>query len=297
MNINPNIKDKPYDPMALFLSPWKKPDEVGLLRKLIRNGLMPWEQLLFQANINLCTPLWFVCLKKDGLLDLLPDELHQYLHALFETNKDRNKAFRYALLELHKKLTENNTPFILLKGGGALCENLYDDLGARLLQDLDILVKPGMERQVLGILTKINYEEILNPGREFEGIPTDSRHQHLNTLRKPKTPVVIEIHYMTGYAMVGEFIPQKKVWENTIQILFLNARIEVLNPTWRLIHNVVHGLILKADFIKGTISLQQLSEVAFIVKKYHLQILWHNWLKENSDKRIITQFLSYLALA
>ena len=158
--MNSEIKDNPYALLALFLSPWKKPDDFKFLQSLIREEALQWEQLLFQANRNLCTPLWYVCLKNDNLLKFIPDELQLYLQALYETNLERNTLLAEALFELHEKFNENNIPFILLKGGAALWDNLYEDPGARLLQDLDILVKPENAEHAWQILEKSGYKEI-----------------------------------------------------------------------------------------------------------------------------------------
>ena len=296
LKMNSTIKKNPYTLLAFFLSPWKKTDDIKTLQKLIRNEAMPWEQLLFQANNNLCTPLLYVCLKNDGFLNLLPEELRKYLLVLYEANLERNTFFMDALFELHEKFAENNIPFVLLKGGAALWDNLYNDPGARLLQDLDILVKPENAEHAWQILAKSGYEEIPNPEKEFDGLPTDSRHHHLNTQRKPNTPVVIEIHYRTGYAKAGELLLSHEAWGNTVAVLHSGARLQILDPTLRLIHNTVHGLIPQAEFIKGMVSLQQLAEFAFITSKYRSHILWHEWLARGKEKGFGTEFLTYLAL-
>ena len=107
INMNPVITENTYTLLAFFLSPWKKTDDIKTLQKLIRKEPIPWEQLLFQANNNLCTPLWYVCLKNDGFLNLLPVELRKYLLILYEANLERNAFFMDALFELHKKFVEN----------------------------------------------------------------------------------------------------------------------------------------------------------------------------------------------
>jgi len=295
--MDPAIKDNPYTLLAHFLSPWKKPDVLEVLRQLIKNGAVQWEQILFQANNNLCSPLWYVCLRNDGLVDLLPDELKKYLQHLYEANWERNLFFEDALLELDKKFNAHNIPFILLKGGAALCDNLYNDSGARLLQDLDILIKPCNAEDAWQILAKSGYEEIPNQGRNFDGLPTDTRHHHLNSLRKSDTPVVIELHYKSGYAQAEELVPTLEAWENTTEILYSGVRLQVLNPTWRLINNTAHGLIPEAEFIKGTICLQQLADFAFLAKRYRSQINWQEWMAKGMTKRLPTQFLAYLLLA
>lgn len=256
-----------------------------------------WEQLLFQANRNLCTPLLYVCLKKNRLLKFIPGELKLYLQALYEANLERNTLLLETLFELHEKFNENNIPFVLLKGGAALWDNLYEDPGARLLQDLDILVQPENAEYAWHILVKSGYEEILHQTRDIEGLPTDSRHHHLNTLRKSGTTVLIDIHYRSGYAKAGELLPSNEAWDNTVEILHSGVRLQILNPTYRLIHNTVHGLIPQAEFIQGMVLFQQLAEFAFIVKRYNSHILWKSWLAKGKENGLAIEFLTYLVLA
>ena len=73
--MHPEARNNPYALLALFISPWKKINDIDALKQLIKEGVVPWKELLFQANNNLCTPLWYVSLKNCGLLDLLADEL------------------------------------------------------------------------------------------------------------------------------------------------------------------------------------------------------------------------------
>jgi hypothetical protein len=297
LNTFNSIRKNPYSLLAHFISPWKKPNDIKSLQHLISDGAVIWEDLLLQSNYNLCAPLWYVCLKNDGLLNLLPEELQKYLQALYQANLERNIFFREALLDLHKKFLKNHIPYILMKGGITLFDNLYNDLGARLLQDLDILVRPENAEKAWQILVKSGYVEIPDPGKEFEGLPTDKRHSHLKAQRKPGTPVVIEIHYKTSYAKAGEILPANEAWENTVKICYSGFNIQILSPTFRLIHNTAHGLIPHAEFIEGTVLLQQLAEFVFIVKKCSSRISWEDWLASGKNKGAVTEFLTYLVLA
>ena len=75
-----------YALLALFLSPWKDAETIETLADAIEQGNADWESLLFIANLHFCSPLWFVRLREDGLLPLLPNDLETYfliLHRAF----------------------------------------------------------------------------------------------------------------------------------------------------------------------------------------------------------------------
>jgi len=128
-----------YALLALFLSPWKDAGIIHALTDAIKQGKPNWKNLLYLANLHFCTPLWFVRLRKDGLISLLPQDLQTYLQHLHQANVERNEAFCEAIKEIHPKLREHGIPAILLKGAASFCDDLYGDVGARMMGDIDIL--------------------------------------------------------------------------------------------------------------------------------------------------------------
>ena len=290
--------DNSFALLALFLSPSKTGKTKDGLRRLISENKIHWESLLFQANTHMCTPLWFSCLRQDGLLALLPDELQKYLEHLFELNRERNISFFNALEQMLEVFEENGIRPLLLKGAAAFCDGLYPDHGARLVQDIDVLVpESDAERAGRVLIDCCGYVEIPDPGKEFDNLPTDVRHHHINGLHKPGTPVVIEIHYRIGYARLGKLLPAETARENTEALRFRGQEAAVLSPTYRLIHNTVHALIGEADFIRGPVPLRQLAEFAFLAKKYESKISWRKWFEACRDEGAGTEAGAYLLLA
>jgi hypothetical protein len=130
-----------YALLALFLSPWKDEKTIDSLFNFIQQTKIDWGRLLYMANLHYCAPLWFCRLQKDGLLPLLPSDLQVYLEHLYQANLDRQNAFRQAIIEIVSKAHEMEIPVILLKGATTLCDDLYEDNGARMMGDIDLLVK------------------------------------------------------------------------------------------------------------------------------------------------------------
>lgn len=71
----------------------------------------------------------------------------------------------------------------------------------------------------------------------------------------------------------------------------------ILQPTHRLIHNTVHGLIPSCDYIKGEIRLWHILEFAWLVKRYGQEIDWLGWLDGAKREKCTTAFLAWLWLA
>jgi hypothetical protein len=156
--------DNSYALLANFLAPVKSVEQLAALRKLILAERVRWPELLYMANLQLCTPLWYVQLKRDGLLALLPEELQEYLAALHQANVERNAELRAGLEELLQLLASVGIDALLLKGAATFCDDLYADPGARIMGDLDILVERARAEEARDLLLGIGYEEILDPG-------------------------------------------------------------------------------------------------------------------------------------
>ena len=148
-----------YAILALFLSRWKDEETIESLADIIQQGNEDWGSLLYMANLHFCSPLWFVRLREDGLLPLLPNDLQTYLYHLHQANIERNEVFQFAIKEIYSNLKDLEIPAFVINGGATLCDNLYEDQGARMMADLDLLVKPQHAERVRNLLLELGYEE------------------------------------------------------------------------------------------------------------------------------------------
>ena len=294
--MNPTADD-PYTLLNLFLSPWKDEQALVELRGRIGRGEIEWEPLVFLANIHYCTPLWYVRLGQDGLLEDLPAELREYLENLCQINRERNERFVSELELLLDRFGRQEIEVVLLKGAAVFSDDLYGDIGARVMQDLDLLIRKDDSVAALRVLSEAGYVEIRDPGMELEGLPTDSRHHHLHPHIKPGTQFKIELHYKVTKGQAQDLFPIDLIWQNTEEIELGGKRARLLNPTWRLLHNTTHALLPDAEFIRGDISLRQLVEFSYLAQRYAREISWPTWQKKGEENGLGLEFATYLLLA
>ena len=283
--------------LGIFLAPVKTPQTLQRLQAAIGAGRIDWGQLLYQANVQLCSPLWYVRLKQDGLLERLPEDLQAYLAELHQANVERNGEFQSALVELLRVFEREGIAAVLLKGAATFCDDLYRDAGARLLRDLDILVPPQHTERCREILLGLGYREVPEPNMAAEGLPTDERHHHLPPFCRPGSPVVVEIHFKVSYGHAGRVLPVADAWENLVTARLDGLRVSVFNPSWRLLHNAAHALVPHCEFIRGEISLLQLAEFSALVHRYGADIDWRCWRERARRQGLGKAFSAYLALA
>ena len=204
--------DNPYALLALFVSPWKNEDAVRSLADLVRRAGIDWPRLLYTANLHFCAPLWFVRLKCDGLLPLLPAELQLYLEHLHQANTERQEILRRSVLEIVANLQHIQVPVILLKGAAVFCDDLYADPGARMMGDLDLLVSSRQIEPVKNLMQELGYEAQEDCFSKSSGFFGSNAPHHLPRYLKPGTPVAVEIHFQAAQGQASRALPTDLCW-------------------------------------------------------------------------------------
>ncbi len=286
-----------YALLMLFLSPNKSEQTLNLIISALEHEHILWDELLYQANLQLCTPRWYIQLKHDKLLSYLPDGLEEYLFAIYESNSDRNKHFDSALVKLLKKFNDAGIDSLLLKGAASFYLNLYGDLGSRVMADLDILVPNNKIECAQKILEELGYQAIENEGKALDDLPTDERHHHILAHYLPGTPVVVEIHFKVGYSLTHRMLPVEDIWSNRLIVDYKGQKTSLLSPTNQLILNAVHALEVEYEFIRGYISLRQLLEFVLLAEYYNKDIDWALWRASAIKFKVSTSFHTYHQLA
>jgi len=288
----------PYRLLGLFLSPWKDEPTIKGLVRLIENGELDWRPLVYLANLHSCTPLWYVRLKQDNLLQKIPFDLKEYLYNLFLLNVRRNKLLHQMLEELLPAFNNAALDVILLKGAASFCDDLFGNPGARMMIDIDLLVADRQLEDALYILNRLGYQEMPDPGLQPDGLPTDARHHHLPMYAKPGAPAGLEIHFKIAYGQASRALAVETAWQSKRKaILAGNCAAWVLSPTHRLLHNAVHGVVPHGEFIRSEISLLHLTDFAYLTHRYQAEIDWQDWLAAGKKAGLGSQLLAYAEIA
>lgn len=296
MNI-PSINN-PYILLALLISPWKDEEAVHNLAEVVQRTKVDWKRLLYMANLHFCAPLWLVRLKKDGLLTQLPPELQTYLEHLHRANTERQEILRESAAEIVFNLQRIEVPVILLKGAATFCDDLYEDPGARMMGDIDLLIKNHQIEPLKNLLLELGYKEQPDCFGKSSGLFESNAPHHLPRYLKPRTPVAVEIHFQTARGQAGRALPTDLCWKYKEQRSWEGAHPFVLMPTYRLLHNTVHALVPRRLYVNNSIiSLSQLAEFAYLVHRYGADIDWREWLARGASHGLKRHFRVYLTMA
>lgn len=285
------------DMLIRVLSPWTEPVRIQAWVEHMRGDADSWQALFALASAQWCAPLLYEVLRKHGCLDAVPDPVRSRLRTDCLENRLRNQLLETELAELLLEFSGAGIKVVLLKGAATFSDDLYGSLGARTMLDLDLLVRPDKIAAACSLLIAAGYEEIPDEGKVFAGIPTDRRHAHINGYHKPGSPVQVELHYNIAYGQGGRILSAEVGWRQISSGAVGAASPLILQPTYRLIHNTVHGLIPSRDYIKGEIRLWHILEFAWLAKRYWHEIDWRVWLEAARREKYTTAFLAWVWMA
>ena len=119
-----------------------------------------YDLLVKIASSHLMLPSLYVNLKIKGFIDLIPSDLKTYLVDIYKLNKKRNQELLKEAKEISEKFTKNNINHVFLKGTSHIFNQIYNDLGERMIGDIDILVSKKDYDKSIGLFKKAKYKEI-----------------------------------------------------------------------------------------------------------------------------------------
>ncbi len=280
-----------------FIVPNKTPHYLAHLISKIESHAYNWEEILFQANLNLCTPLWYIELKKDDLLKYLPDELVQYLSHIYQLNLQRNEQFQSGLKEILDVFGKHEIDSILLKGAATFCDDLFEP-GTRVMGDLDILVPIDKVSLCQSLIASLGYEpDPTDDDFNQNVIPSDIRQHHIARHIKKGTPLVVEIHFGISGGQAGRVFELADVWAQSIPVVYRESQSFILCPQHRILLNTVHAMLPLREYISGHISALQWVEFVLLVERYHLSFEWKQWFSIAEKNGFKHMFKLYLYIA
>jgi hypothetical protein len=133
-------------------------------------------------------PALYCNLKCADFLQYLPHELVSYMEHITDINRERNKKIIAQAKELNSLLLDNNITPIFLKGTGNLLAGIYEDIGERMVGDIDFLFSEKDFFKAIDILKKDNYFKPESELDYFQGF------RHYSRLVKPANISAVEIH-------------------------------------------------------------------------------------------------------
>lgn len=148
------------------------------------------------------------------------------------------------LIELSKRLNEENIWFLVLKGP-LLSERIYGDPTTRLWKDFDLLTKPALVGPFVSVLLEMGFQHAKVDWPKSEKRQQMILHFGKNLeLYNPTTGISVEVHWklfddrLTDYATMWKLIDN-----NTEETTFSGETFKRLSLEFELLYLIIHGSI------------------------------------------------------
>jgi len=148
-----------------------------------------FEKLITLTSGHLMLPALFFNIQKKKASYLFPEDFIAYIKSIYAINKARNEILLDEAKELSELLVKNNIKHIFLKGTALLLSNVFEDIGERMMCDIDLIIRHKDEEKIKKVLEKNNY---FNP--RSDNLNEFFKPQHLPRLLHKNKIIGIEIH-------------------------------------------------------------------------------------------------------
>ncbi len=116
-----------------------------------------FEKLITLTSGHLMLPALFFNIQKKKSSYLFPEDFIAYIKSIYAINKARNEILLDEAKELSELLVENNIKHIFLKGTALLLSNVFEDIGERMIGDIDFIIQGKDEEKIKKVLEKNKY--------------------------------------------------------------------------------------------------------------------------------------------
>ena len=147
----------------------------------------------------------------------------------------RNREIVKQSHELSVCLSDAGITHVFTKGVGHLIDKVYEDVGGRIMGDIDVVVRDDEWLKAVGVLKDFGYYNI----HPYKAKIKHTR-KHYPRLIKKGAPVEVELHYIPVKYRYSKQFNTKRVFENTKKISETLLGY-VMNDRTKIIHNFMHS--------------------------------------------------------
>lgn len=249
------------------------PDFKNQFIELCKNNLIDWIQFISVCSENLVLPSIYLKFRSNGILEYLPKEINEHLLEIYELNIKRNNEILRQIISINTILTERNIVPLYLKGAGNLIDNVYEDIGERIMADIDFLVAEKDYLRCATLLLDNGYLSLMNSTNlNFK------RQKHYPRIYHPSFIADVEIH-RTPIEPIFEY--KCTNWINSTVVNKEKKEVQMIDGSYILsdkhktIINFTHSQIDHEGALYGKIQLRDIYDLYLFSKRVSLSHSLH----------------------
>jgi len=215
----------------------------------IKSGDLIWSKIVKVSTGHMVLPALYLNLKRADLLSFLPDDLCSYFEEITRLNRNRNVEILNQVKTLNTILLKHNIVPIFLKGTAHLVEGLYNDIGERMVGDIDFLVAKDQIEQAADILIEEGYKPLSEYNKANQKLS-----KHYPRLIHQEKIAAVEIHWAVVLQSHKTYLDYKTIFKEKQCV----NNIFVPSYGHQMIHNFLNYQINDKAFLYGKIMPRQL---------------------------------------
>jgi len=237
------------------------PERKNDVLEQIQSGVVNWETIVRVSTGHMVLPALFLNLKRANLRSCLPLDLTAYCEEITQQNRDRNTAIIKQAKQLNILLNQHNITPVFLKGTAHLLENLYADIGERMVGDIDFLVAENQVESVAEILSEVDYKPLVKFCEANEKLS-----KHYPRLVHDKWMAAVEIHRRIIQPRHKNNLGYNAIFKDKLQM----GGFFVPSYPHQATHNILNIQINDSGFLYAKIMMRQMYDGYLLSFKPHV---------------------------
>jgi hypothetical protein len=238
------------------------PEMRGEVTAMITARVIPWEEFVWTGSSHYVLPALYSAFRRNGLLPLLPEDLSMHLEHIYSLNFRRNLGILDQCREIGTFLNHKGIELLFLKGAGILLSGIYNDLGDRIMEDIDILIPEKDLQKATEYLSILGYlpPEIDPGGKVYED------HHHLPPIVCKEKAAPVEIHRFPVNMKYYNRISIQSIFKDGVQSKELSCRLPSVKDRQLIIF--FHELLSSDGYLSATPSIKGMYDFYLLAKQY-----------------------------
>lgn len=225
-----------------------------------------WDDFIWICSNHLVLPVIYLKFRAHDLLNELPEVLKKHLEEIYALNRSRNEQILLQMKEITATLNSADISPIFMKGTGNLIDGIYNDIGERIIGDIDFLVPEEDFLTSAELLKKEGYA-ICKP--TFE--PIDQfQLKHYPRLWKADVVADIEIHRLLVNIKYSTHFSAELVQRSERAVIDFPG-CYVLADEHKAILSFIHSQLINPGHALGIVTLRDIYDIYCFSRRVNLQ--------------------------
>ncbi len=254
------------------------------------SGDFDWEKFISSASHESLLQSIYGLLVKAELLAQAPEEVVDFLFAVRELNRERNREIFEQIRVIAFRLNRIGIEPLLLKGSAYLLSGVYHDGAERFLADVDFLVAKNDIPAALQVLTELGYTFKL-----FD--PIDHATYHSYAVLTRADSINIDLHQTVGLGRSNEVLPANDMLLRSSAIDLEGTRVRLPAPGDLMIHHILHSQVHEQYRDRIWTPLRSLYDLTLLQRRFGTSIDWNSISHRFKNRHVYGALVLYFTLA